>query len=75
MGRDSQYRTGSWPSVVVWPESTEDVVKVVKIANKYRMPVVPYSGGTSLEGHFVGVRMRVLLLFLRCLGDNKDHLY
>jgi D-lactate dehydrogenase (cytochrome) len=27
-------------SVVVYPESTEDVVKVVKIANKYRMPVV-----------------------------------
>ncbi|KAI0260644.1 FAD-binding domain-containing protein [Gloeopeniophorella convolvens] len=41
-------------SVVVYPETTEDVVKVVKIANKYRMPVVPYAGGTSLEGHFIG---------------------
>jgi len=42
-------------SVVVYPNSTEDVVKVVKIANKYHMPVVPYAGGTSLEGHFIGV--------------------
>ena len=42
-------------SVVVYPSSTEDVVKVVKIANKYHMPVVPYAGGTSLEGHFIGV--------------------
>ncbi|KAJ6594470.1 FAD-binding domain-containing protein [Mycena capillaripes] len=43
-------------SVIVYPESTEDVVKVVKIANKYRMPVVPYSGATSLEGQVGGVR-------------------
>lgn len=42
-------------SVVVYPESTEDVVKIVNIARKYKMPVVPYSGGTSLEGHTRGV--------------------
>ncbi|RPD62881.1 FAD-binding domain-containing protein [Lentinus tigrinus ALCF2SS1-6] len=44
---------GTIPSVVVFPTSTEDVVKIVKIAVKYRMPVVPFSGGTSLEGHFL----------------------
>ncbi|KAF8908830.1 FAD-linked oxidase-like protein [Mucidula mucida] len=38
-------------SVVIYPESTEDVVLVVKIATKFRMPIVPYSGGTGLEGH------------------------
>lgn len=42
--------------MVVWPASTADVVKVVKIAVKYRMPVIPYSGATSLEGHFRAVR-------------------
>ncbi|KAH9951455.1 FAD-linked oxidase-like protein [Amylocystis lapponica] len=36
----------------VLPQSTEDVVKIVKVANKYKMPITPYSGGTSLEGHF-----------------------
>ncbi|KAK7054500.1 D-lactate ferricytochrome c oxidoreductase [Paramarasmius palmivorus] len=41
-------------SVVVYPRSTEDVVRIVKIANEYRMPVIAYSGGTSLEGHFRG---------------------
>ncbi|KAI0029367.1 FAD-linked oxidase-like protein [Vararia minispora EC-137] len=41
-------------SVVVYPESTEDVVKIVKVANKYRVPVVPYAAGTSLEGHLNG---------------------
>ncbi|KAJ7680890.1 FAD-linked oxidase-like protein [Mycena polygramma] len=43
-------------SVIVYPESTEDVVKIVKVANKYKMPVVPYSGATSLEGQVGGVR-------------------
>ncbi|KAI0276801.1 hypothetical protein BGY98DRAFT_1090140 [Russula aff. rugulosa BPL654] len=41
-------------SVVVYPDSTEDVVKIVNLARKYRMPIIPYSGGTSLEGHFAG---------------------
>ena len=39
----------------VRPKSTEDVVKVINIARKYRVPIVPYSGATSLEGHFSGV--------------------
>ena len=41
---------------MVYPTSTEDVVKIVNVARKYRMPVIPYAGGTSLEGHFAGVR-------------------
>ncbi|KAK7693183.1 hypothetical protein QCA50_002749 [Cerrena zonata] len=42
-------------SVVVHAQSTDDVVKVVDIARKYRVPIVPYGGATSLEGHFSGV--------------------
>jgi D-lactate dehydrogenase (cytochrome) len=42
-------------SVVVRVFSTDDVVKVVNIARKYRIPITAYSGGTSLEGHFSGV--------------------
>jgi D-lactate dehydrogenase (cytochrome) len=50
---------GQLHSVVVFPRSTEDVVKVVKTATKYRMPVIPYSGGTSIEGQTRGVRFFV----------------
>ncbi|KAJ6573328.1 FAD-linked oxidase-like protein [Mycena sp. CBHHK59/15] len=50
----NNYHPGVDHSVVVYPESTEDVVQIVKIANKYRMPITPYGGATSLEGHFVG---------------------
>ncbi|KAH9480896.1 D-lactate dehydrogenase [cytochrome], mitochondrial [Psilocybe cubensis] len=51
---DNDYHPTMLHSVVVYPQSTEDVVKIVKIATKYRMPVIPYSGATSLEGHFRG---------------------
>ena len=39
---------------VVFPESNEEVSKILKICNKYKMPVVPFGTGTSLEGNVVG---------------------
>ena len=57
------YHHGAPHSVVVKTFSTDDVVKVVMIAKKWRMPVTAWSGGTSLEGHFAGVSGT--LLFLR----------
>ncbi|KAH7928344.1 hypothetical protein BV22DRAFT_1103100 [Leucogyrophana mollusca] len=52
---ENDYHPGAPHSVVVYPRSTEDVVKIVKVATKYRMPVTPFSGGTSLEGNYRGV--------------------
>jgi hypothetical protein len=49
------YLHGASHSVVVKTFSTDDVVKVVMVAKKWRMPVTAWSGGTSLEGHFAGV--------------------
>lgn len=53
------------PSLVVYPGSTEDVSAIVKIAHKYRIPVTPFSGGTSLEGHFTPSFGGVCLDFTR----------
>lgn len=47
--------------VVAYPESTDDVVRIVKIASKFRMPITPYSGATNLEGHTRGVRPECLV--------------
>ncbi|EIW65740.1 hypothetical protein TREMEDRAFT_41215 [Tremella mesenterica DSM 1558] len=49
---DWSYHAAKRPTVVVWAESTDDVVKVVQVARKWKVPITPYSGGTSLEGHF-----------------------
>jgi FAD/FMN-containing dehydrogenase len=50
---------GAPHTVIVFPRSTEDVVKIVKTAVKYRMPLTAFSGGTSLEGHYRGVRLYI----------------
>ncbi|KAF9223160.1 hypothetical protein BS17DRAFT_706892 [Gyrodon lividus] len=42
---------GSPHTVVVHVRGTEDVVKVVNISRRHLVPIVPYSGGTSLEGN------------------------
>lgn len=52
---ENSYHPSSPHSVVIHVKSTDDVSRVMKIANKYRVPVIPYGGGTSLEGHFSGV--------------------
>ena len=56
----NSYHHAAPHSVVVRVFSTEDVVKVVNVARKWRMPIIAYSGGTSLEGHFGGVGIRLM---------------
>ena len=52
-GRDESYHTPSLPDIVVFPETTQDVSKVMKIAQQYEVPVVPFGLGSSLEGHVI----------------------
>ncbi|KAI0110994.1 hypothetical protein F4776DRAFT_355794 [Hypoxylon sp. NC0597] len=40
------------PVAVVYPRSTEQVSTIARICHKYRVPIIPYSGGSSLEGNF-----------------------
>lgn len=37
---------------MLYPRSTQDVVAIVKAAAKHSIPLVPFAGGTSLEGHY-----------------------
>ncbi len=39
---------------VVFPETNEEVSKILVICNKYKIPVVPFGTGTSLEGNVLG---------------------
>lgn len=52
---DWSYHEAELPTVVVWVDSTEEVQDLVHISRKYRVPITPFSGGTSLEGHFSSV--------------------
>ncbi|GMY14376.1 D-lactate dehydrogenase [cytochrome], mitochondrial-like [Fagus crenata] len=39
------------PDVVVFPRSEEEVSKIVKSCDKHKVPIIPYGGATSIEGH------------------------
>ncbi len=53
------------PDAVVFPGSTEDVVEVVRLANKYGVPVVPRGAGTSLAGGCLPLGGGVVLMLTR----------
>ncbi|KAI5722774.1 hypothetical protein M8J76_013312 [Diaphorina citri] len=38
------------PDVVMWPESTEDVEKVVQVAHDHNLVIIPFGGGTNVTG-------------------------
>ena len=40
---------------VVFPETNEEVSKILRICNQHKIPVVPFGTGTSLEGNVVGI--------------------
>ncbi|TGO57108.1 hypothetical protein BCON_0069g00020 [Botryotinia convoluta] len=39
------------PLAVVYPKDTDDVVKIAKICSKYKVPMIPFGAGSSVEGH------------------------
>ncbi|OTA68565.1 glycolate oxidase [Hypoxylon sp. EC38] len=53
------------PFMVVYPGSTEEVSAIMKVCHSRRIPVVGYSGGTSLEGHFTPTRGGICVDFRR----------
>ena len=83
-----QYHSGSeWssyttkdnerPFLIVFPSTTEEVSKIVKVCHERRIPITGYSGGTSLEGHFSATRGGICVDFGRMdkiLKLHKDDL-
>jgi len=55
-GRDESPIDAPPPEAVVYCESTEDVAAVVKLADHYAVPVIPFGVGSSLEGHLLAVQ-------------------
>ncbi|KAG0681028.1 D-lactate ferricytochrome c oxidoreductase [Pichia californica] len=65
------------PDAVVFPETTEEVSKILKICHDHHVPIVPFTGGTSLEGHYITTRRGISLDMSRMnkiLSTHKDDL-
>ncbi|KAK4555242.1 D-lactate ferricytochrome c oxidoreductase [Recurvomyces mirabilis] len=48
----SSINIATLPVAVAYPKSTEEVSQIAKVCSKYRIPIIPYSGGSSLEANF-----------------------
>jgi D-lactate dehydrogenase (cytochrome) len=68
----SDYQSYPWTEdttvlghVVVYPETTEEVAQIAKICHRRRIPITPYSGGTSVEGQYIPTRGGICVDFSR----------
>ena len=55
-GRDESAFDVPPPAAVVFAEATADVAAAVGLAAQYRVPVIPFGVGSSLEGHLLAVQ-------------------
>jgi D-lactate dehydrogenase (cytochrome) len=59
--KDRSFHKAVTPDVVIWPKNTNDVSNILKIANKYGIPVTAWGGGSSLEGNPIAVYGGIVL--------------
>ena len=60
-----KWHASALPDIVVFPESTEDVVKVVKIAALHQIPIYTRASGTGHVGACVPVHGGILISMMR----------
>lgn len=48
----SSLNSSRFPVAISYPKSTQEVSEIAKVCHKYKMPMIPYSGGSSLEANF-----------------------
>jgi D-lactate dehydrogenase (cytochrome) len=64
-GRSEAYHAGRAPDVVVFPETTEEVARIMRLCAATGLPVVPFGAGTSLEGNAAALQGGLCFDFAR----------
>jgi D-lactate dehydrogenase (cytochrome) len=54
-GKDESYHAPHAPDAVAFVQSTEEVVKIVRLCADHKTPVIAFGTGTSLEGHIAAL--------------------
>lgn len=62
-GKDESYLQFRIPEAVLFPESTRDVQEIVKLADRFQVPLIPFGYGSSTEGHVLPVVPSVTIDF------------
>lgn len=62
-GKDWTKHFAPAPSAIVFPRTTEEVASIVRLANKYKVPLVPSGGRTGLSAGAVASHGEVVVSF------------
>ena len=60
-------------ALIVFPHSTDDVSKIMKVCHRRRIPVTGFAGGTSLDGALASTRGGICVDFSRMNRIIKVH--
>ncbi|MEM7113332.1 MAG: FAD-linked oxidase C-terminal domain-containing protein [Chloroflexota bacterium] len=63
--RDQSSHIAHLPDLVVWPESTEQVSQIAKLANEHQVAITGWGAGSSLEGNSIPLRGGIVVDFGR----------
>ena len=72
------YHTPAAPDVVCFPATTEEVSAILRISADWRVPVVAFGAGTSLEGHVnaihggISIDLREMNRIARISAEDLD---
>ena len=72
------YHRPAAPDIVCFPASTEEVSEVLRISQRFGVPIVPFGAGTSLEGHVhalhggISIDLREMKRVLRVSTEDLD---
>ncbi|MHA1649564.1 MAG: FAD-binding oxidoreductase, partial [Candidatus Helarchaeota archaeon] len=66
------------PDFIVMPKSVEEIIEVVKLANEYKIPIVPFVTGNNIGGLTIPLKGGIVLDLKRMdriLHLNEDDMY
>jgi len=69
-GKDESAHPLAPPDAVVFPETTEEVVEIVRLGGQYNVPLIPFGAGSSIEGHVLAIHGGLSVDFTRM---NRIH--
>jgi len=61
--KDASIESGV-PNVVVFPETTEEVAEIIKIANQEKIPVIPRGSGSNVSGGTIATELGGIVVCL-----------